>query len=210
MEDIAALAAYKSFAELDPKEQELVLAEMPAHAYDQLHRVLCNTRSLDAEVAPPPGLALRLRDHMAQKNRPVQEEHPFARLLRLRISVWQAAAALLLVFAIGRLWKTTDVQPFQAAPLVQTIVKHDTILLEKIQWKERIVLRKQPVLPAPAVDPLANIPPFRSNETPVSSPGEHNTSQEVVLEVSVQGAPISEQPELFQFFTQPGEGGKRF
>ena len=210
MEDIAALAAYKSFAELDPNEQEMVRAEMPAHAYDQLHLVLCSARSLDAEVAPPPGLALRLQEHMAQKSRPVQRERPFARLLHLRIPVWQAAAALLLVFAVGRFWKTTDVQSFPVAPRVQTIVKTDTVLLEKIRWKERIVLRKQPVRQTPAVDPLANIPPFRTNETPVSDTNAHYTNQEVVLEVSVQGAPISEQPELFQFFTQPGEGGKRF
>ncbi|MCC6280151.1 MAG: hypothetical protein IT262_06115 [Saprospiraceae bacterium] len=210
MEDIAALAAYKSFAELDRNQQEMVLAEMNADAYDQLHRVLCSARALDTEVVPPPGLALRLQAHMAQRNRPVQRERPVARLLQLRIPVWQAAAALLLVFAIGRFWKTTDALPVPAAPLVQTIVKTDTVLLEKILWKERIVLREQPIQTVPVIDPLANIPPFQTYEVPTASPVDPNTDQDVVLEVTVQGAPIGEQPELFQFFTQPGEGGKRF
>ena len=207
MEDIASLATRKSFAELDSEEQQQVLTEMTAYTYDQLHLILCSARSLEADVAPPPGLALRLQERMAQKNRPAARERNIARIIHFRIPVWQAAAALLVVFALARFWKTPDARPVPAATVVQTIVKTDTILLEKVQWKERIVFRERS---ASAFSTPVKPQIIQEKEESLSTFFENKPTSEIVLETSVQGLPIGEQPELFQFFTQPAEGGKRF
>lgn len=205
MKDIATLAALKSFEELNDQEKVWVLDEMTADAYGQLHLVLFNARSLEANVTPPQRLALRLQEHMAQKNRPAAPERYITRLLRLRVQVWQAAAAILLAFAIGQTTEKSDNQPITPPIMVQTIVKTDTVLLEKIQWKDRVVLRERPVS---ATMTKINPPGILQTDATVSIPFENNAAREVAWETSVQGSPIGEQPELFQFFTQPANGGK--
>ena len=205
MKDIATLAALKSFEELNEKEQAWVLQEMTADAYSQLHRVLCNARSLEANVAPPPALALRLQEHMALKNKSAAPEQYSTRLLNLKVPAWQAAAAVLLILIIGQTIKITDNQTVTPITVVQTIVKTDTIVLEKIQWKERIVLREPPAIVNAAQTDTPGIP---QPEATVSIPFENNTVREVAWETTVQGSPISEQPELLQFFTQPANGGR--
>jgi hypothetical protein len=200
MRDIAPLAAEKSFADLNTQEKECVLAVMTADAFDQLHRTLRSAATLDADVAPPPALAARLRHRMAE-HRPAPAQKPFLqRIAHIRVPVWQAAAAVLFVLAVGQWRKTEQPVTVSPAPLVKTIVRTDTVFLEKIKWKERIVFRKS-ASPMPAGQ--ESISPGFAAEIPQPAPAV-NFLPTTTPEYSASGTPIGEQPELLQFFTQPG------
>lgn len=199
MKEIAPLAAEKSFAELDAREREMVLAVTTEAAYEQLHRLLRNAATLDAGAAPPSALAARLQQRMAEY-RPVPAKQPFLRRLSsIRVPVWQAAAAVVLALAAGQ-WRNTDA-PAQPVPeaLVRTVVRTDTVFRETIRWKERIVFQK----------PASLIPAVQANTASavaVAIPGPAPASYfppATTPEYSASGTPIGDQPELSQFFTQP-------
>ena len=201
MKEIATLAAEKSFAELDTREREMVLSVTTEAAYEQMHRLLRNAASLDARAAPPHALAARLHQHMAEY-RPTPAKQPFLRRLSaIRVPAWQAAAAVLFALAIGQWRKTEAPDVVVPAPLVQTIVRTDTVFFEKIKWKERIVFRKS-ASPMPAGQ--ENISPGFAAEIPQPVPATHFLPTSTP-EYSASGTPIGEQPELLQFFTQPGQ-----
>lgn len=197
MENIASLVEKGLFETLSSAEQQQVLAQMTAARFDQLHQALQQARTLDAEVTPPADLGLRLQQRMATLIHHAPQVSFFHRLASWRMPVWQAAAAAaMLVFAVYKYGNTETVVP--APPLVQTLIKTDTVFLEKVQWKERIVWRERPekvTEPAanPAVATVATHAVFPENRLP-----------ELPLEISSAGAPIGAQPELLQFFTQPG------
>ena len=201
MKEIAPLAAEKSFAELNDFQKESVLAVMTADAFDQLHRTLRSAATLDADVAPPPALAARLRHHMAEYTSAPTKKPFLHRVSHIRVPVWQAAAAILLALVIGQIHAKRDASlPASPAPLVQTIVRTDTVFLEKIKWKERIVFRKS-ASPMPAGQE-SNSPGF-AVEMLQPAPAV-NFLPTTTPEYSASGTPIGEQPELLQFFTQPG------
>lgn len=197
MEDIASLAAEKPFAALTAPEQEQVLALMPAADFDNLYEVLKRARALDADAAPPAALGMRLQQHMARQTRTVEKTSIFQRVISIRIPVWQVAAGIALAFFIGRSIHPGATTGEVAPAIVQTVIKTDTVFLEKVQWKERVVIHERfatAPIPTPGNTAAAELADPISPENPIP---------EMPIEISGAGSPIGAQPELFQFFTQP-------
>lgn len=210
MEEIRTLAITQKFSDLNEQERIMVLSVMTKDDYEQLHLLLRSVRSLDADVMPPLNLATRLQEQMARNANQTPEKLFLVRLLDLKIPVWQAAATLLLVLAAMQFLKTPVTTPPAIPSVVHTVVKKDTVLLEKIQWKERIVWREKPAgLPYTSTA----VPPLESSIEDMDqafAPKINTAPQEMMEESTKKGMPMSEQPELLQFFTQPGESGRRF
>lgn len=203
MPDITSFAAQKAFAELDPEQRAQVLAEMPSEEYDRLHTLLRAARSLDADVAPPPALGERLRARMAAQAKPGSTAFPL-RLLQFRLPVWQAAAAIVLALLAGRFFsadKTVEVPQI----VVETRVVHDTIFQEKTLWKERLVLRWRtaPVAMAAPDSIRFDAAPMGNDPLLLAQPARPMDLESNPASVGVR---LSEQPELLQFFTRPGQG----
>lgn len=201
MEEIASLASERRFETLTAAEQKLVLQQMSAAEFDQLHAVLQSARHIDAGVAPPADLGARLQARMAAKTVAVKKASFFRRVVSLRIPVWQVAAALLLLFFVQSFFKTNENGQVAPFPVVQTLIQTDTVFLEKVRWKERVVwLERAPEKENPGITPLASaqLEPLVSpaNVLPEKLPA-------ISLDMPATGAPIGEQPELLQFFTQP-------
>lgn len=199
MKQIELLAAEKSFDQLSESEKAQVLALMPAENYTRLHELLRRAAALDAEVAPTPELASRIQRHMALNKTPKdQMANPQRHLVsRWRMPVWQTAAAVVLAFAIGK-WAGTQPASLPAEPVVvvKTEVRTDTVLIEHIRWKEKVVWRT----PAPASPVVSAAENFTGLTTTPTIP----PMPQPEPDYAAPGAPIGEQPELLQFFTQPG------
>jgi hypothetical protein len=201
MKDLALLAAEKSFDQLDPLEKERVLAAMSPETFHRMHRMLRNAAALDADVAPPPALAERLQQRMPERPPAAPHIPLLRRLAHLRIPAWQAAAAVLLLFAMGRFWKTQD-GSISAAPVVsvRTVTRTDTVFLEKTRWKTRIIFQESASrMPAEQENRVADY--AGKIPDPASAPP---SLPDAPPEYSASGSPIGEQPELTRFFTQPG------
>lgn len=192
--EIESLAATRPFAELDPQERAAVLVEMSSAEYDRLHVLLCTARSLDATVAPPPELGIRLQASMSAVG---HKQKPGLRLLHLRLPAWQAAAAVVLALVAGYFCRG-EKPVAEPQVSVQTVVQHDTVFQERRVWKERVVVRWRNVEQADQ-KPLVVAPEQDEGVLTGISP------EPVLLEspaVSV-GVPLGQQPELLQFFTRP-------
>ena len=122
----------------------------------------------------------------AQFNAPFASPKPW---YNRTISVWQAAAALALVLAVALLFSAAQER---ADHVVETQIQMDTVFVDKIVWKDRVVVRKVFVIQPAATLPVASIYPDTSNEEVNPAP-------------VVSGSSIGEQPELLQFFTRVGE-----
>jgi hypothetical protein len=132
---IENLALKKDWPELSPAEQAAVLAEMDTAEYQQLHATLVALRQLDAEVTPPARLRKVLLEQAAQARFRRQRWH------QQPIPLWQAAAAVL----IGIATTIGFIPVKQPSPSSPTLVQvRDTLIQEKILWKERVITR--PVL----------------------------------------------------------------
>ena len=197
MKQIELLAAEKSFDQLSESEKAQVLALMPAENYTRLHELLRRAAALDAVVAPTPELASRLQRHMALKSVPETQAPGRHLVSRWRMPVWQTAAAVVLAFAIGK-WAGTQPASLPAEPVVvvKTEVRTDTVLIEHIRWKEKVVWR----IPAPASPVVSAAENFTGLATTPTIP----PMPQPEPDYAAPGAPIGEQPELLQFFTQPG------
>ena len=205
MLDTESLATQKNFAALNAHERAQVLSEMSAEEYDRLHTLLSAVRSLDADASPPDALGNRLLAHMRQQQHAAPRPRSLMMtLLHLRLPVWQAAAALVLALWAARFFST---EPPVAAPRVwvQTVVQHDTVVQEKIRWRERIVVRWQTVADSENRTDSSQISPNLIEPDPflVQKPMEPIHLESNPASVGVR---LSEQPEWMQFFTRPGEG----
>jgi hypothetical protein len=203
MPDITSFAAQKAFAELDPEQRAQVLAEMPSEEYDRLHTLLRAARSLDADVAPPPALGERLRARMASQTKSGGPAFPL-RLLQFRLPAWQAAAAIVLALLAGRFFSAD--QTVEAPQIVvETRVVHDTIFQEKTIWKERLVLRwrTEPMAATMPDSIQLDVAPMENDPLLLAQPARPMDLESNPASVGVR---LSEQPELLQFFTRPGEG----
>lgn len=124
-------AAYKDWVALTQTEQTYVLTQMSQEEYQYLHQRMQNIKVLDREVEPPAQLRARLMEHLAvQQNR----RRPKVWWQR-QVPVWQAAAAILLG-VLSTFWISSS-GPKGLEPRVVQV--RDTLLQEKIVWRERLV-----------------------------------------------------------------------
>lgn len=126
-------AMYKDWTALSHTERAQVLSRMSREEYQLLFERLQGIKALDAEVQPPAQLRARLMDQLA-----VQEKMGSPVLWwKQQIPLWQAAAAILLG-VLSTLW-ISQLQPKAIEPRVVQV--RDTLLQEKLVWKEKIVQR---------------------------------------------------------------------
>ena len=177
-ERIAELVSAKNFGALTATEKEWVLETMTEAEYERLYEGLQMVPKLDETVAPSPRLRASLMDHF-EKPLSLLPTPQLAWYLR-GVPVWQAAAVFLLVAGVVAALSRPDVQ--KTEPVVQTLYSTDTVYVEKIVWKERIVIKT--VKQQMPVETAAHLPA----ETPAT-----------------KGTSVADQPELLQFFSKAGE-----
>jgi hypothetical protein len=204
MSDIESLAMQKSFVELDTQERAQVLAIMSVEEYSRLHNLLSATRVLDADVSPPLALQERLLARMAERQ---SAKRPAPTLLQLRVPAWQAAAAIMLALFSGRFLQPSAPTSVQQTT-VQTVVRQDTVFHEKTVWRERVVVqwKERPAaeaIPSGDISLLQNIDSMPVVEEYLNAPLIFDPA------ANAAGVPLSEQPELLQFFTQLSGQGHR-
>ncbi len=124
-------AMYKDWAALNRTEQAQVLAQMSQEEYQRLCQQMQGIRVLDMEVQPPVQLRARLMEQLAEQQKMSRPQIWWQR----KIPVWQAAAAILLG-VLSTFWMSTP-QPRVVEPTVVQV--RDTLLQEKIVWRERTV-----------------------------------------------------------------------
>lgn len=187
------LARHKSFSQLTDAEQALVLDAMPAETYQQLRRMLLMAPAMDTDVQPP----ARLRANLLQQfTQPVPRPSLLQRCIQARLPVWQAAAVLLLTLGVAGF--VTKESPEKPQIITRTIVRLDTVFQDRVVWRERVVIRyrtnAQPLaaIPAPLIERDSNPPLIRYN------------NWTAYLTDTTSGNSLDQQPELLQFFTQPG------
>ncbi|WP_373552816.1 hypothetical protein [Haliscomenobacter sp.] len=130
-------AMYKDWSALNRTEQAQVLAQMSQGDYQRLHQHLQEIKALDEAVQPPAQLRARLVGQLA-----VQEKMGRTQLWwKRQVPLWQAAAAILLG-VLSTFWISKS-EPKVIAPTVVQV--RDTLLREKIVWRERIVQKTRVV-----------------------------------------------------------------
>lgn len=177
-ERVTRLLADKNFDTLTDTEKQWVLSAMTETEFRQVYAALQMAPKMDETVAPPPRLRATLMEQFAAPVSLPQKPQP-AWYLR-GVPVWQAAAVLLLVAGGVMALSRPDVQ--KPEPVVQTVHTTDTVFVEKIVWKERVVIK--------SVE--RKIPVETAAHIPAETPGTKGTS-------------IADQPELLQFFSKAGE-----
>lgn len=130
-------AMYNDWAALSNTEQAQVLAQMSQEEYQHLHQCMQGIKALDAEVQPPAQLRARLMEQLVAQEK---MGRPMAWWKR-QIPLWQAAAAILLG-VLSTFW-ISQPQPKVIEPRVVQV--RDTLLREKIVWKERVLQKTRVV-----------------------------------------------------------------
>ena len=185
---IENLARQKSFEAPSPEERAVVLSEMPREAYERLRAALRAAPALDADVQPPPALRRRLLARMAPPARP-------RAFLRRSVPLWQAAAAVLAAAALAGFMKKTD-PPATGLPVVE--LRTDTVFLQKIEWKERIVVRERVVFrEKPPVPVVAFLP-----EKTDAAGGAIPEVPIIQFPAAPLGTSLGSEPGLLDFFVQ--------
>ena len=184
------LAARKSFSELSQTEREAVLAGMSREAYEHLRAILLAAPALDAGPPPPPELRDRL---LARMQAPAPSRRP-ARMLTMRLPVWQAAAMAIAVAAAVWLLKAQNVRHV-IVPVTE--IRTDTLYREKIVWKERVVVREKTVFrEAPAAAA------FASEKTALRDAVPEEIPAPTFAEPPATGTSLKDEPVLMDFFVQ--------
>lgn len=161
-------AMYKDWATLTHTEQTQVLTQMSLEEYQHLFEHLQSIQALDAEVQPPAQLRARLMRQLA-----VQEKMGSPKFWwKRQIPLWQAAAAILLG-VLSTFWIGQS-QPKAVEPMVVQV--RDTLLQEKLVWKEKIVQKTVVV--------------YRDRDSVQVAPN------------GPKGVSLEDAPELLELFTQ--------
>ena len=168
---IEELALEKEWSVLKPDERMIVLASMDQTAYQQLRELLITTKGLDGKLQPPDRLRKTLHEAMEQRS----ASRRFYRLLDLRIPLWQAAAAVLAGIVLMGFLKPKSVVMDSSTPNI--VQMRDTLVQEKIVWKERVVQKTKVVY----------------RDTSSTAPQ---------INLLVKGVSLEDAPELMSLFTQ--------
>lgn len=124
-------ALKRDWAALSHTERTQVLTQMSQGEYQHLHQCMQGIKALDEEVQPPAQLRARLMVQLA-----VQEKMGSPKVWwKRQVPLWQAAAAILLG-VLSTFW-ISSLEPKAIEPSVVQV--RDTLLQEKIVWRERIV-----------------------------------------------------------------------
>jgi len=187
---IENLAARKSFSELSAPEREAVLAGMSREAYEHLRAILLAAPALDAGPPPPP----ELRGRLLARMRAPAPSRVLARMLTMRLPVWQAAAAL--AIAVAAVW-LLKAQNARHVIVPVTEIRTDTLYREKIVWKERVVVREKTVF---REAPLAAAFAFEKTAPRDAVPEE--IPAPIFAEPPAAGTSLKDEPVLMDFFVQ--------
>lgn len=124
-------AMKRNWAALTHTEQAQVLTQMSQEEYQYLHQRMQGIKALDEEVEPPAQLRARLMEHLAVQQKRRRPQVWWQR----QVPVWQAAAAILLG-VLSTFWISKPELKVIEPRVVQV---RDTLLQEKIVWRERLV-----------------------------------------------------------------------
>lgn len=161
-------AMNRDWGALSQAEQAQVLSQMSQEEYQHLHQLLQGVKALDVEVQAPARLRGRLMAQMA-----VQQKMKMPGVWWQRqVPLWQAAAAILLG-VLSTFW-ISQPEPKAIGPSVVQV--RDTLLQEKLVWKERIVQKTVVV--------------YRDRDSVQVEPGRP------------KGVSLEDAPELLELFTQ--------
>ena len=162
-------ALYKEWSALSHTEQAQVLAQMSQGDYQRLHQEMQDIKALDAEVQPPSHLRARLMEQLVVQQKMSRSRGWWQR----QVPVWQAAAAIVLGVLLSTFWMNKSESWIVEPRVVQV---RDTLLQEKIVWKERIVQKTKVV--------------YRYRDSIQGAPN------------SPKGVSLEDAPELLGLFTQ--------
>lgn len=193
LETIAELARTRPFSDLSEVEKRVVLSEMPEAEYHILRRALTALPQLDAGIVPPADLRAGLLARFSRARRA-----PLYGIFHRAVPAWQAAAAVLA--GIGFTFFFLKERPAVASQKIvyQTIIQQDTIYRTQTPWRERLVVRAEKPRAAGLSNTwnMENLDPEKtrafSNTEPLAAP------------VPV-GTPMSDRPELMDFFVSEKE-----
>lgn len=124
-------AMYKDWVALTRQEQAQVLAQMSQREYLRLYQQMQGIRALDEVVQPPAHLRAQLMEQLADRQKVSDAQVWWQR----KIPVWQAAAAIVLGI-LSTFWISRS-EPRITEPSVVQV--RDTLLQERIVWKEKVV-----------------------------------------------------------------------
>ena len=136
---IEELAWEKEWGELSSAEQLEVLSLMDKEAYSRLRKVLLLSKELDANLQPPARLRANLLAEMERSSAASRVKN----MWEVQIPLWQAAAAVLAGIVLMGLLNSKAV--VKESPTLNTVQVRDTLVQEKIVWKERIVQKTKVV-----------------------------------------------------------------
>lgn len=126
-------AMSQAWEELSAEQQNEVLAHMSRAEYQNLHRHLQDIQGLDAEIVPPPHLRTRLLQHLGTASFLEKKG------MQVNIPLWQTAAAVLLAIVATHYFTPKLV----LAPPSEVVYVRDTLVQEKVVWRERIIKKQE-------------------------------------------------------------------
>lgn len=122
-------AMYQSWENLSVNQQKEVLTQMSQSEYQALYEQLQGIRKLDAAILPPLNLRNNLLAYLEARPQPVKK------WAQPKIPLWQAAAAVVL----GILATHYFVPNVVPVPEARVVYVRDTLLQERVVWKEKLV-----------------------------------------------------------------------
>lgn len=180
-QQILHLIETKNFEDLSRSEQEMVLAHMSQDAYEQQRSLVARSSGLfESEshaVTPDPETLHQLRMAMAEKRERDSAPSWFMALLTIRIPIYQAGMAALVLFFAGYFFWPAKHPSNTSGPQIVYQTVHDTIELIKEIPIEQIIEKPVKVIeyierPAPTNRLLAVTDQVSNGIVPPANPPE--------------------------------------
>lgn len=168
---IEELALEKEWGELSSAEHQEVLSMMDKAAYLRLRKVLLLSKELDANLQPP----ARLRANLLAEMERSSAASPVKNMWAVQVPLWQAVAAVLVGIVLMGFLNTKSVVINSSTPNIVQV--RDTLVQEKIVWKERVVQKTKVV--------------YRDTSSAVPQ-----------INLAPKGVSLEDAPELMSLFTQ--------
>ncbi|HAD12959.1 MAG TPA: hypothetical protein DCF33_11050 [Saprospirales bacterium] len=181
LDKIEQLAEEKAFESLSHSEKAMVLSYMPREEYDQIRRIIQTAGVLDASVAAPERMRANLLAQFPKSKGGV-------------VSIWLALGILAAGWWL--MWQFRPVK-IQIKEIPVTQVKTDTVWLERVQWREKVVYKTRVLqAPSPNPEPLVS---RSENKIPWDEAPVLTTEPPALQHL---GTSLGDMPELMSFFTQ--------
>lgn len=190
MTAVEELAFLKDFEALSLEEQAFVQAEMSRAEYDRLRALLCAGARLDADARPPDALRAKLVTAMGKQVPPSR----LRRVAGYKIPLWPVLGVLCAAVA-GFWFYPQPAQPVSPAPIEK--LRIDTVFVEKIIWRERVIYRtKQQVNAVQNIEPVAFINHDFKKGTAMFD------SLPAPFDLKTTGTSLADEPALIDMFTK--------